>query len=194
MDNQTTNVNKKPFWSFTAKDLTRTALGVALITVCAWLKITFIPNMPFTMQVLGVAFCAYYLGIRNGLLAVIAYLLLGLVGAPVFNGGAGGAQMFVGYTGGFLVGFLPMALVISLIDYFGKGKLLFKIIGAVAGHLALYVVGNVWFVFVQGFADFGEFMDKIRAVIVMMLPFFAIDIVKFVLAILLDALLKRVNN
>ncbi len=192
MQEDTKVKNEKRFsLAFTAKDLTRTALCVALIAVCAWISIRFIPNMPFTLQVFGVAFAAYFLGVKDSLFAVIAYLLIGLIGAPVFNGGMGGVQQFAGYTGGFLVGFIPMALVISLFEYFGKGKLVFKILGGFSGHIALYIVGNIWFVFVQGFSGGAEFFSKIWTVIVMMAPFFAIDIVKIVGAGFLADLLKK---
>ena len=177
-----------------ARDLAHIALCTALIAVCAWISIRFIPNMPFTLQVFGVAFAAYFLGAKKSLLAVAAYLLLGLIGAPVFNGGMGGAQQFAGYTGGFLIGFLPMALIISLVGAAGKEKIPFLVLGGTAGHIACYIVGDVWFVFVQGFSTFNEFVEKLWAVAVMMLPYFAIDIIKIVGAMFLSKLIKKTLN
>lgn len=90
--------------------LTYVALMAALMAVCAWITIPVGP-VPFTMQTFAVFAALGLLGGKRGTLAVVVYLLLGLVGLPVFAGFSSGAAALLGPTGGFLVGFLASALV-----------------------------------------------------------------------------------
>jgi len=172
-----------------AKDIAYISICTALIAVCAWISIN-IPAMPFTLQVLGVAFAAYFLGIKKCSFAVGAYLLIGAVGVPVFNGFTAGFGSIIGPTGGFLIGFIPMAIIMALFSYIGKDKLVFQVIGAVVGHVTLYIIGNIWLTVLT----MGEnsFFDRLWAVIVMMLPYYAIDIIKIVAALFLARFLKKV--
>ena len=70
--------------------------------------------MPFTLQVFAVLLAGMVLGPRLGLLTVAAYLVLGLA-APVYAGGAAGAGVLLGPSGGYLVGFLPGVVVAGLL-------------------------------------------------------------------------------
>ena len=176
-----------------AKDLAYIALCTALIIICSWITVP-IPAMQFTLQVFAVAFAAYFLGIKGAVFSVIAFLLLGLVGVPVFSNFNAGVGAFAGPTGGFLVGFIPFAVIISLFSSVGKKSVVNQVIGGFLGHLSLYSVGNVWFVFVQGFTSADEFFTKLWAVIILMIPYFLIDVIKIIGALFLARLLKRVLN
>ena len=174
-----------------AKDLAYIAMCTALIVVCSWITIP-IPAMQFTLQVFAVAFTAYFLGAKRAVFAVLAFLLLGLVGVPVFSNFNSGVGAFAGPTGGFLVGFIPFTLIISITSHFGKEKVVNQVIGGVFGHISLYIVGDFWLVFVQGFTTADEFFAKLWAVVILMLPYFAIDIIKIVGALFLARFLKRI--
>lgn len=71
--------------------------------------------VPFTGQTLAVGLAATILGSRYGTLTMIIYLLLGAIGIPVYSGLAGGPQILVGPTGGYIVGFIPTAFIIGFI-------------------------------------------------------------------------------
>ena len=94
------------------RNLVYVALGAALITVCSWISIPM--TIPFTLQTFAVCLIAALLGWRNGLEAVVVYILLGAVGLPVFSGFKGGIGALLGMTGGYIVGFLFTALVVGL--------------------------------------------------------------------------------
>lgn len=82
--------------------------------VTAVLSIVTIPTpwgVPFTLQTFAVALGAYVLGAKYGTAAVALYVLLGLVGVPVYAGMKAGPAVLFGPTGGYLFGFLPMALL-----------------------------------------------------------------------------------
>ena len=86
--------------------------GSILIALTAQVSIPlpFTP-VPVTGQTFGVLVVGMALGSRRGALAVIAYLMEGAMGAPVFAGGTGGAPILAGPTAGYLFGFVPAAFV-----------------------------------------------------------------------------------
>ena len=93
------------------RDLTYVALGVAVVTVCAWISIP-VGDVPFTLQTLAVAAIGGILGWKKGLLTILIYILLGLIGVPVFAGFKSGVPALMGATGGYIFGF-AFAVVIS---------------------------------------------------------------------------------
>lgn len=125
------------------KELTLTGIMAALIALCAWLTIP--TTVPFTMQTFAIFLAVGLLGGKLGSLAVGVYLLLGAVGLPVFSGFQGGVGAFAGVTGGYLIGFLLMALVMWLGEQlFGDGTAVFLLSG-IAALAVCYCFGTVWF-------------------------------------------------
>lgn len=127
-----------------AKPLVYTAVMAALITVCAWITIPTV--VPFTLQTFAIFLAVGVLGGKLGSLAVGVYLLLGAVGLPVFSGFAGGAASLLNVTGGFLWGFLPMALLCGLGSR--RGKLPALLLG-LCGLMVCHGWGVVQFALVQ---------------------------------------------
>lgn len=86
--------------------------GVALLTAGAQIGFT-LPGteVPQTAQTFALLLIAAILGPWRGCAAVAAYLVLGAAGLPVFADGASGFAVLAGPTGGFLLGFLPAALL-----------------------------------------------------------------------------------
>ena len=74
--------------TMSARQITMTALFVALVAVGAFIKIP-IPNLPFTLQLLFTTLAGLILGSRLGGMSVAMYIILGLVGVPVFTEGGG---------------------------------------------------------------------------------------------------------
>lgn len=128
--------------------LVLTAVFAAVIAVCSWISIP--TAVPFTLQTLGVLLAAGLLGWRHGTISVIVYILLGLVGVPVFAGFSGGVGVLAGPTGGYIVGFIFTALTVGLITKFFGNKLYVLIIAMVAGVALCYLFGTVWFMAVTG--------------------------------------------
>lgn len=90
------------------RELNRIALVTALIAVLAQLSIPlpFSP-VPLTGQLIGILLAGLLLGGKNGFIAVLAYLMLGAAGVPLFSYGRGGPGVLFGPSGGYLWGFLP---------------------------------------------------------------------------------------
>jgi biotin transport system substrate-specific component len=72
-----------------------------------------LPPVPITLQTLFVVLAGALLGGRLGALSQVVYLLLGIIGLPVFHGGKGGLGILLGPTGGYLVGFIAAAYVVG---------------------------------------------------------------------------------
>lgn len=90
------------------KRLTRIALGAALMALISQLALP-LGSVPLTLQTGGCALLGGYLEKKDAPLSVTVWLLLGAAGAPVFYGFQGGLTHLLGYTGGFLWGFFPLA-------------------------------------------------------------------------------------
>ena len=144
------------------------SLFAALLAVCAWISIP-IPPLAFTLQTFGVLLALGILGGRWGTVTVLAYLLLGMVGLPVFSGFQSGAAL-AGPTGGFLWGFLAGCLVYWALERFGK------LPAMLSAQLITYVCGCLWFSVYAGHTGFTA------AVLTCVVPYLIPDAIKLTLA------------
>ena len=124
--------------------------GSLLIAVAAQIQMPLYP-VPMTLQTAAVLFVGFALGARLGTAAVVAYLVEGALGAPVFAGLKPGAVAFVGPTAGFLLGFVAMAFVAGWAADRGWGLVKLSLVGIAASAL-IYVPGLAWPAFAAGAA------------------------------------------
>lgn len=94
------------------RNMTLVALFAALTAVGAYLEIPTQP-VPFTLQVLFCMYAGILLGGKLGFLSQVVYVLMGLIGLPVFAGGASGLGHVLKPTFGYLIGFIVCAFVIG---------------------------------------------------------------------------------
>ena len=92
------------------KDLTQIALLSALICILAPWSVPVGP-VPVTLATFAIYTVSAAAGKRKGVVAVLVYLLIGAIGLPVFSNFTGGAQKVLGVTGGYMVGYVPMAFI-----------------------------------------------------------------------------------
>lgn len=169
------------------RDLTYIAILVALMAVCSWITIPTV--VPFTLQTFGVFLASALLGGRRGTVAVLVYILLGAVGAPVFAGFVGGPGALFGTTGGYILGFLAQAAVLwtgeRLLGRSGPAFLL----SGVLGLAVCYLIGSVWFLFLYSRTTGPIGMATVLGWCV--LPFVIPDLIKLVLAMAVGKRLAR---
>lgn len=170
------------------EELTRIALSVALIAVCSWISVPLM--IPVTLQTFAVCLVTALLGLKSGLWAVAAYILLGAAGLPLFSGFRGGPAALLGTTGGYIVGFLFTALSVGLgVKLFGR-RLPVLLISMALGVLLCYVFGTAWFMVVytrnSGPVSLGVVLGWC------VLPYLIPDAVKILLASLLTQRLEPV--
>ena len=95
--------------------------SVVFMAVMANIRIPLWP-VPITMQTFGVFSIAFFFGYRKGFLAILAYVLAGLVGFGVFAGYKSGFGALIGPTGGYIAGFLFMVLIVGWMTENGYGR------------------------------------------------------------------------
>lgn len=119
-------------------------LGTALLAISAQIQVPFWP-VPMTMQTFMVLMIGATYGWRLGGATIVAYLLEGAVGLPVFAGLAGGAQHLVGPTAGYLAGFVLGAMVCGYLTQRGLGRTLASaLVVFLAGTVVIFALGLTW--------------------------------------------------
>lgn len=157
------------------KSLVYAALFAALTAVSAWVVIP-LPYVPITLQTFFVMLSGAVLGPYFGALSMIAYLILGSVGLPVFARGQAGLGVLIGPTGGYLIGFLLCAIVTGAIVRMRKKQgTLWYALAMAAGALIIYACGVA-----QLSAVLHMPLDK--AAMVGVLPFIPGDVLKIAVA------------
>lgn len=170
------------------KDYAIMGLCTALIAICAWITIP--AAVPFTMQTFAVFLTAGLLGGKRGTIVVLVYLLLGAVGLPVFSGFAGGLGYMMGVTGGYLVGFIFIGLIMWLFEKLWGFSRKTLIISMILGLIACYAFGTAWFIIVYT-KNTGS-IGVLSALSMCVFPYIIPDAAKIMLATLLTMRLRKV--
>ncbi len=99
---------------FVVRDLVLIALFAALTAIMAYVAVPMPAGLPpITGQTFAVMLAGLLLGANKGAMSQIIYILLGVVGLPVFASGTSGLGILVGRSGGFLIGFVFGAFLIG---------------------------------------------------------------------------------
>ena len=166
-----------------AKNIAKCGMCTALIAVCAWIQIPM--TVPFTLQTFGVFVAIGLLGGKLGTMSVLAYVLLGTCGVPVFAGFSGGIGVLGGPTGGYIIGFLFTALIVGLMTDFLGRKLWVLAVSMVAGLAVCYLFGTIWFMIAMH-------TDFVAALLTCVVPFLLADAAKIVVATVLVNRLDKI--
>ncbi|MDR0396721.1 MAG: biotin transporter BioY [Oscillospiraceae bacterium] len=176
--------------AFPAIRITRIALAAALVCVASFVRfpLGFVPVM-FTAQVYMVLTVGLLLGAKDGALAIVVYLLIGLAGVPVFTRG-GGFGALASPEGGYLCGFVASAFAAGLAgDPRRAGGSRRDYIAAIAGIAACYAVALPYIAALQ--AVLGNPVEAGRLFAAYCLAFIPMDIIKGVMAALTARGLRR---
>lgn len=173
-----------------SRALAQCALFTALMCVCAWISIP-LGDMTFSMQTFALFLTLLLLGGKKGCIVCLLYLLLGAVGLPIFTGFRGGLGVLLGATGGYIIGFLPAALLYwTATQLFGERPPV-CLSALVLGLAVCYVFGTVWFYTVYlGSSALGLSAVILKCVVPYLLP----DGLKLILALTLSSRLKLFLN
>lgn len=179
------NVEKLPKTKISTKELTKMTLLTALLCISSYIIIP----LPFslasiTAQTIIINLIAFLLKPKQAFTTISVFLLLGLIGIPVFSGGGAGPSKLFGPTGGYLFGYLIAATVISFLK--GKDFNIKKCIflSIVAGMPIIYILG-------AGYMEFLTKMNFKALITTSVLPFIPLDILKCILAAFLAKILNR---
>lgn len=163
--------------------LVMTAVMAAVIAAVAPFALPIGP-IPITLGTLVMYLAGYVLGGKRAGVAVLVYVLLGAVGVPVFNGFTGGLGVVAGPTGGYIIGFIPMAFLSGLaVERFPQNRLL-QFVGMVIATAVLYALGTAWFCVQAG-------KSLTAALSVCVFPFIPGDLAKMAVAMVLGPMVRE---
>ncbi len=184
-------------------DMILIGLFAALIAVCAQIQIP--AAVPFTLQTFAIFLAVGLLGGKRGTVSVVIYILLGMVGLPVFAGFKGGIAALLGTTGGYIIGFIFSALLMWAMEkpvssLLGKEtgadskknifrKMAGPAISMILGLIVCYIFGTAWFVIV--YTNTKEPIGILTALGWCVFPFIIPDLIKIALALVLTLRLRK---
>ncbi len=147
-----------------------------------------ISPVPVTLGLLGVMLATCLLGARLGTISCLIYLLVGMVGLPVFSGFVGGIGVFFGPTGGYLVGYLCIPLLSGCFALQNRNTYVKRLPGMLLGLSLCYICGTLWLAYVSQ-------LDYPSALLVGVVPYILMDLLKLGLSCFLGGLIrKRLNK
>jgi biotin transport system substrate-specific component len=151
-------------------------LFAAIISVSSYISIPLpFSTVPFTAQTLSIMIVGLILPLSMSMYSVGLFILLGIIGLPVFSGGSGGLSVIVGPTGGYIIGFIFGTLVIGLLKKKFETLYGFMFSSIMGGIIVVYFFGVLYLNYSTG-------MGIIGAVLNGALPFIPMDIIKAFLA------------
>ena len=160
-----------------------TSLCAAIIAVLAQIIIP-LPLIPITGQTLAIGLVVTILGLKHGTYAVLLYILLGAIGLPVFQSFTGGLGILFGPTGGYIIGFIPTALVIGF--YLKKTRLTFThaLVANILGMLVTLAFGAVWLKYLAELSWTGALLSGV-------IPFLIVGVIKAILAAWVGVIVRQ---
>ena len=166
--------------------MTLISLFAALTAAGAFISIPFQP-VPFSLQTLFTLLAGMTLGSASGSVSQVIYILLGVIGLPVFAGFKSGMGILLGPTGGFLFGFVISAYVIGKITEEKKEKYIFYyLLAGFTGTVIIYFIGVTQLSLITG-------IGIKKAILIGALPFLPGDILKIIAASFIASKLKIIK-
>ena len=150
-----------------ANIISYSATFVGLITLGSWISIPFVP-VPLTLQTLFVLLSGTVMR-RSAVIPVTLYIVLGMLGLPLFHNGLSGIGVLLGPTGGYLIGFVPAALITGFL--YEKDSKKIRIAGLVLSIAVIYACGIAWLCWSTG-------IGITAGVLIGLFPFIPGDILK----------------
>ncbi|MDE6036571.1 MAG: biotin transporter BioY [Ruminococcus sp.] len=167
---------------FSIREMVIIAMFSAILAVCSWISVP--TSIPFTLQTFGVFATMNILGGKKGFFAILVYILLGAVGMPVFSGFSAGISALTSYSGGYIWGFILLALVYWSVENFIGKNFTVQVISLITGMILCYLCGTLWFMYVTK----STFIYGLTACVV---PYLLFDALKLVLALIVSGRVKK---
>ncbi|MCI9464846.1 MAG: biotin transporter BioY [Lachnospiraceae bacterium] len=181
--NQLTNkdATERKAGKIATKEIVCVGMFAAILAVLSQISLPMPSGVPVTLQTFAVALTGVVLAWKLGTVSTLIYILLGAVGVPVFSGFSGGVQVLVNYTGGFIWGFIVMALLCG-IGIQRKNKVLGMALG-LAGLAVCHLFGVIQFMVVlkMGFAE---------SFLLASMPYIIKDVISVVLAYIVGSQIR----
>ncbi len=140
--------------------------------------------IPISLSTLAIYIVSSSVNKKYSVAAVAVYILIGAAGLPVFSSFTGGLQCITGYTGGYIIGYIPCAFIIGILtDKFENSKIIYPL-SMISGTAICYLCGTLWY---MHRAECGA----VEALTICVLPFIIGDIIKITTASCIGITLKK---
>ena len=160
------------------------AMFGALTAIGSFIVIPLQP-LPITLQTLFTGLAGVLLGGYTGALSQIVYVLLGIIGLPVFAGGKAGLGTLLGPSGGYLIGFIVGAFIIGkIVQARREPGLAWIVLALVVGNVVIYTLGTLQLSLVAHFS-------LLKSLLVGVVPFLIGDLLKLMAAAWLALKLRK---
>lgn len=183
------NTNTKSNQSLNGKSTTYQLALIAIMTAVTCIlgplsiPLPFSP-VPISFTNLAIYLTLFILGQKKGTISYLIYLLVGFVGMPVFSGFSSGPGKLLGPTGGYLIGFILMALIGGFfIEYF-PGNIPMYVLGLVLATIVAYILGTVWL-------SYEANLTFIQALMLGVIPYLLGDGIKIAIAVIIGPTVKK---
>lgn len=159
------------------------AMMTAILCILAPIAIPLPGLVPLSLATFAIYLIAFLLEWRQTAVSTLLYLILGMIGLPLFSSYQAGIGVLLGPTGGYLIGYIPMAVLCSLI-FHRTDRRMVQIAGASLATLVLYAVGTLWLMHITG-------MPLAGALAAGVLPFLPGDLLKIVAAVFMGPVIRQ---
>ncbi len=168
-------------------NLVKIPLMTVMIILCSWIVVPF--PVPFTLQTFGVYCALLLLGGKAGTISILLYILLGVVGLPVFSGFSAGGGHLLSPTGGYIWGFLLCGVLYLCTEKLSKKSYLRKTVTLFLGTILCYTAGTLWFIFsTVNYASLWQILT------LCVLPFVIPDLIKITFAVFISKKITPLIN
>ncbi len=164
-------------------DVVLIAIMAAVLCVASPFSLPIGP-VPISLATFVIYLLVFPLGWKKGTLSCLVYIAIGLVGVPVFSGFSGGVGKVLGPTGGYLLGYIAIAILAGIfVEKFANNHIL-HFVGMILGTLICYGFGTAWLAYQAG-------MSFVAALGAGVIPFIPGDLVKMIVACLIGPVLAK---
>ena len=167
----------------TINKMTKIALITAIICIIAPFSIP-IGVVPISFTNFILLLSLYLLSTKESLISYAIYLLIGLIGIPVFSGFTSGPSKLFGPTGGYLIGFIFLILISGICVNKFPNKSILCFFSMIIGSIVVYLFGSLWLAYQAK-------LTLLAAVATGVLPFVLGDLIKIILVLLIGPILKK---
>lgn len=165
------------------KIITYIAIFASMLAVISPLTIN-ISIVPFSFATLMIYIIGAISKKSEGLISILIYIFLGIIGLPVFSGYTGGIGVLLGVTGGFIIGYIPCSILVNMIVRINKKNIFLYFLSMILGTMFCYLCGCFWYMYLTD-------SSFVETLIICVVPFIIFDLIKIIFASFISYLLNN---
>ena len=165
------------------KNLSLMAIMSALLCLLAPVSIPIGP-VPITLSIFIIYIISYLLDANSAVISVFIYLLMGIVGLPVFAGYKSGLGIILGPSGGYLISYLIVVYISSYCNHKYYNNKTFQILAMFIALILCYICGTIWF-------SIFKKMTFVESLFICVFPFIITDVIKIIAAYMLGTEIRK---